>query len=118
MPKSSGLEASGMAVRAVPVAAFESGNGPISGWLVKNTALGRTEKDVAQYLLNQKIQEMRLGYYSEPRPEGDLGFDRLALTSPYLSDMIAGISDRLFRWPNIFSSAKPPRPFHWQPFSP
>ena len=28
-------------------------------WLVKNTSLGRTEKDVAQYLLTQKIQEMR-----------------------------------------------------------
>ena len=40
------------------------------GWLVNNTALGRTEKDVAQYLLNQKIQEMRLGNYGEPKPEG------------------------------------------------
>jgi hypothetical protein len=40
------------------------------GWLVKNTSLGRTEKDVAQYLLNQKIQEMRLAYYAEPQPEG------------------------------------------------
>ena len=40
------------------------------GWLVKQTGLGRTEKDVAQYLLNQKIQEMRLGNYSEPQPEG------------------------------------------------
>jgi hypothetical protein len=40
------------------------------GWLVKHTGLGRTEKDVAQYLLNQKIQEMRLGFYSEPHPEG------------------------------------------------
>lgn len=39
-------------------------------WLVKNTALGRTEKDVAQYLLNQKIQEMRLANYTEPKPEG------------------------------------------------
>jgi hypothetical protein len=39
------------------------------GWLVKNTALGRTEKDVAQYLLNQKIQEMRLANYVEPNPE-------------------------------------------------
>jgi hypothetical protein len=39
------------------------------GWLVRNTALGRTEKDVAQYLLNQKIQEMRMSNYSERRPE-------------------------------------------------
>jgi hypothetical protein len=39
-------------------------------WLTKNTGLGRTEKDVAQYLLNQKIQEMRLAYYAEPQPEG------------------------------------------------
>lgn len=39
------------------------------GWLVRNTGLGRTEKDVAQYLLNQKIQEMRLSHYAEPRPE-------------------------------------------------
>ena len=39
------------------------------GWLVRNTGLGRTEKDVAQYLLNQKIQEMRLAYYAEPHPE-------------------------------------------------
>lgn len=28
-------------------------------WLARNTALGRTEKDVAQFLLTQKIQEMR-----------------------------------------------------------
>ena len=40
------------------------------GWLVKHTGLGRTEKDVAQYLLNQKIQEMRLAHYAEPQPEG------------------------------------------------
>jgi hypothetical protein len=40
------------------------------GWLVRNTALGRTEKDVAQYLLNQRLQEMRLAYYAEPMPEG------------------------------------------------
>lgn len=39
------------------------------GWLVRNTTLGRTEKDVAQYLLMQKIQEMRLSYYAEPQPE-------------------------------------------------
>ena len=39
------------------------------GWLVKNTALGRTEKDVAQYLLSQKIQEMRLAKYAEDSPE-------------------------------------------------
>ena len=39
------------------------------GWLARNTALGRTEKDVAQYLLNQKIQEMRLAAYVEPNPE-------------------------------------------------
>jgi hypothetical protein len=38
-------------------------------WLVRNTSLGRTEKDVAQYLLTQKIQEMRLSCYAEPRPE-------------------------------------------------
>ena len=41
------------------------------GWLVRNTGLGRTEKDVAQFLLTQKIQEMRLSYYAEPRPEDD-----------------------------------------------
>jgi hypothetical protein len=40
------------------------------GWLVKHTGLGRTEKDVAQYLLSQKIQEMRLANYAEPQPEG------------------------------------------------
>jgi hypothetical protein len=39
------------------------------GWLARNTGLGRTEKDVAQALLTQKIQEMRLAYYSEPHPE-------------------------------------------------
>lgn len=38
-------------------------------WLVQNTGLGRTEKDVAAFLLNQKIQEMRLGNYREPNPE-------------------------------------------------
>ena len=42
-------------------------------WLTRNTALGRTEKDVAQYLLNQKIQEMRLSQYAEPKPEDDEG---------------------------------------------
>jgi hypothetical protein len=39
------------------------------GWLTRNTALGRTEKDVAQFLLTQKIQEMRLSNYAEPKPE-------------------------------------------------
>jgi hypothetical protein len=39
------------------------------GWLVRNTSLGRTEKDVAQFLLTQKLQDMRLANYSEPRPE-------------------------------------------------
>jgi len=39
------------------------------GWLVRNTTLGRTEKDVAQYLLTQKIQEMRLSHYTEPSSE-------------------------------------------------
>jgi hypothetical protein len=38
-------------------------------WLVQNTTLGRTEKDVAQYLLTQKIQELRNSYYAEPKPE-------------------------------------------------
>lgn len=38
-------------------------------WLTKNTGLGRTEKDVAQHLLTLKIQEMRLSYYAEPKPE-------------------------------------------------
>lgn len=38
-------------------------------WLTKNTGLGRTEKDVAQYLLTQKIQEMRQTFYAEARPE-------------------------------------------------
>jgi hypothetical protein len=32
--------------------------------------MGRTRKDVAQFLLTQKIQEMRLGGYKEPQPEG------------------------------------------------
>ena len=41
------------------------------GWLVRNTGLGRTEKDIAQFLLNQKIQEMRLGKYKEPKPEDE-----------------------------------------------
>ena len=45
------------------------------GWLVRNTALGRSETDIAQYLLNQKIQEMRLGNYSEPQPEGAAEFN-------------------------------------------
>lgn len=39
------------------------------GWLVRNTTLGRTEKEVAQFLLSQKIQEMRLALYVEPCPE-------------------------------------------------
>jgi hypothetical protein len=39
-------------------------------WLVNNTGMGRTRKDVAQFLLTQKIQEMRLGFYAEPQPEG------------------------------------------------
>jgi len=38
-------------------------------WLARNTGLGRTEKDVAQYLLTQKIQEMRLANYREVGPE-------------------------------------------------
>jgi hypothetical protein len=41
------------------------------GWLARNTSLGRTEKDVAQFLLTQKIQEMRLTNYVEPGPEND-----------------------------------------------
>jgi len=40
------------------------------GWLKRNTGLGRTEKDIALYLLTQKIQEMRLAHYAEPQPEG------------------------------------------------
>jgi len=39
------------------------------GWLTRHTTLGRTEKDVAQYLLTEKIKEMRLAYYVEPKPE-------------------------------------------------
>ena len=39
-------------------------------WLVNNTGMGRTRKDVAQFLLTQKIQEMRLKPYAEPQPEG------------------------------------------------
>jgi hypothetical protein len=39
-------------------------------WLVNNTSMGRTRKDVAQFLLTQKIQEMRLANYVEPQPEG------------------------------------------------
>ena len=38
-------------------------------WLTRSSGLGRTEKDVAQYLLTQKIQEMRLSDYAEPKPE-------------------------------------------------
>lgn len=41
-------------------------------WLTQNTGLGRTEKDVAQYLLTQKLQELRLSHYAEPSPEGDI----------------------------------------------
>jgi hypothetical protein len=41
------------------------------GWLVRNTGLGRTEKDVAQYLLTQKIQEMRRLDYRETHPEDE-----------------------------------------------
>ena len=40
-------------------------------WLSRNTALGRSEKDVAQYLLTQKLQEMRRTHYAEPMPEDD-----------------------------------------------
>jgi hypothetical protein len=43
------------------------------GWLVRHTALGRTEKEVAQYLLTQKIQEMRSSHYTEPHPETPQG---------------------------------------------
>ena len=39
-------------------------------WLVNNTGMGRTRKDVAQFLLTQKIQEMRLSGYVESQPEG------------------------------------------------
>jgi hypothetical protein len=40
------------------------------GWLVQNTGLGRTRKDIALFLLTQKLQEMRLAGYAEPQPEG------------------------------------------------
>jgi len=40
------------------------------GWLATECGLGRTRKDVAQFLLTQKIQEMRLAFYAEPHPEG------------------------------------------------
>ena len=40
-------------------------------WLTKNTGLGRTQKDVAQFLLTWKIQEMRLSHYAEPKPEDE-----------------------------------------------
>jgi len=39
-------------------------------WLVNNTGIGRTRKDVAQFLLTQKIQEMRNSFYVEPQAEG------------------------------------------------
>ena len=39
-------------------------------WLVNNTGMGRTRKDVAQFLLTQKIQEMRLSGYVKSQPEG------------------------------------------------
>ena len=38
-------------------------------WLVRETGLGRSENEVAKYLLTQKIQEMRLSNYEEPQPE-------------------------------------------------
>jgi hypothetical protein len=40
------------------------------GWLVNNTGMGRTRKDVAQFLLADTIRKMRLDNYSEPQPEG------------------------------------------------
>ncbi len=55
------------------------------GWLVNNTGMGRTRKDVAQFLLTQKIQEMRLGGYTEQQPEGaelPLNDDEDATDSP------------------------------------
>lgn len=39
-------------------------------WLVNNTGMGRTRKDVAQFLLTDTIRKMRLNGYSEPQPEG------------------------------------------------
>ncbi len=41
------------------------------GWLVRETGLGRSENEVAKYLLTQKIQEMRLSNYQEPQPEDE-----------------------------------------------
>jgi hypothetical protein len=40
------------------------------GWLVSNTGMGRTRKDVAQFLLTDTIRKMRLSGYTEPQPEG------------------------------------------------
>lgn len=52
------------------------------GWLVRNTGMGRTEKDVAQFLISEKIKEMRLAFYSEPQPEGAQLSDDDAKGSP------------------------------------
>ena len=38
------------------------------GWLCRNTLLGKSDTDVASYLLTQKLQEMRRGNYVEETP--------------------------------------------------
>lgn len=35
------------------------------GWLSRNTLLGKSDTDVAGYLLTQKLQEMRVSKYEE-----------------------------------------------------
>ncbi len=40
------------------------------GWLTRNTLLGKSENDVATYLLTQRLEQMRQGnYHEEPLKE-------------------------------------------------
>ena len=42
------------------------------GWLTRNTLLGKSENDVAAYLLTQRLEQMRQGgYREEPLKERD-----------------------------------------------
>lgn len=40
-------------------------------WLAENTILGRTEKEVARYLLTKLLEEMRQSGYQEDELPGD-----------------------------------------------
>lgn len=40
------------------------------GWLTRNTILGKSENDIATYLLTQRLEQMRQGnYHEEPLKE-------------------------------------------------